>query len=106
MSKLISKAEEILAHIKEIAENPNIIEAKGLEMHTRNRVEGCAILLDSQMLFFSDSPQNPLYLRALELDEYRKRVMGSSCDHFSQTYFHTLETLLLKFVEYRHLLES
>lgn len=64
------------------------------------------ILLDVQNLFFCDSPQSPLYARAMNLNERVFEVSKDIHKSFFYSDFIGLKELLSKYFEYRAFLEA
>ena len=64
------------------------------------------LALDVQLLFFSDSPENPLYISAIKLNERIEEVTKRYGDRFGYHDFIYLQGLLSKYSEYRDFLAS
>lgn len=100
MSKYIKKTDNLLARAELLCEHME--KYRG---HCIN-AEYCDLLTDVQLLFFSDSPQNPLYVQAMSLNERRETVLKRYSDRFSLSDVEILKKLLLAFREYRSFLEA
>lgn len=64
------------------------------------------ILTDLQTLLFCESPKHPLYVQAMKLNERRDTVLSRYGDRFSYRDFVNLESILIKYLEYRTFLEA
>lgn len=58
------------------------------------------LLLDTQMLLFSDSPNNPLYIEAMKLNERKDLVISRYGDRFNHNDFIRLAKLLSKYIQH------
>lgn len=99
MDKFISKTQELQKRVDSIIDAPHIDHYDSLKQFPD-------LLLDVQLLLFSDSPQNPLYIEAMRLNERKDTVLNRIGDSFGKKDFEKLKTLLAKFFEYRSFLQA
>lgn len=111
MSKYISRANELLDRVRsfielfEVQKNNN---GWGDDYFAPDKItyQYPEILLDVQTLFFCESPQFPLYVQSMGLNERKDLVLKRCGDRFSYSDFKNLEKLLLRYLEYRAFLEA
>lgn len=111
MDKYISKANELLDRVQSqlgLFETRKGNDGWEDEYFAPNAItfQYPEILLDIQTLFFCESPQHPLYIQAMNLNERKDRVLNQYGDKFSHSDFKILEKLLLRYIEYRAFLEA
>lgn len=98
MDKFLSRAEDLLIYTDSLLED----FSASLEL---NRAY-TDLLLDIQLLFFADSPQNPLYIQSIALNKRKDTVLERYCDYFSKNDFETLRKLISKYLQYRSFLQE
>ena len=64
------------------------------------------ILTDVQILLFSDSPEHPLYIQSMKLNERRDYVLSRAGGSFGYSDLIKLRSILSKYIEYRNFLEA
>ncbi|MBJ2189110.1 MAG: hypothetical protein JFR41_10860 [Muribaculaceae bacterium] len=111
MSKYESKAKEILARVQTLTEAFEIRKGNSgwPDYYVAPKdITGqfSDIVLDVQMLFFSDSPQLPLYFQAMKLNDRVDLVQSRCGDQFNYSDFTNIKELLSKYLEYREFLEA
>lgn len=104
MDKFESKAKEILARVESLMAAFEPINRRYDEYYAPDSIT-CQfpdVLLDAQILFFADSPQNPLYVRAMRLNDRIERMNKSigSGDRYHHGDFEDVRELLSRFLEY------
>lgn len=112
MSKFESKAKELLLRVDNLINSFEICEGRngGTYYYAPDNIlnQYHDLLLDVQTLFFSDSPLNPLYVRAMELNERRDDVVkrSGSEKRLDISDFNKIQKLLSRYIEYRHFLQA
>ena len=111
MSKYDSKANELLDRVRSLIGQFEVRKHDsvwGDDYYAPDEITSQypEILLDVQTLLFCESPQFPLFIQAMSLNERRDRVMNRGGERFSYFDFKDLEKLLLKYLEYRAFLEA
>lgn len=111
MSKFTKRANELLTRIQSLIDAfeirkgtsgwPDYYEAK-----SEIKSQYPDVLTDVQLLLFSDSPEHPLYIQAIKLNDSRNTVMNRYADNFTYSDFIGLRDILLKYIEYRSFLEE
>lgn len=114
MSKYTTKANELLARTQSLLRSFEltrraIICGDSDEYYAPREIlkQYPGLLLDVQTLFFSDSPQNPLYVKAMSLNKRMEMVLNDPGNrHFEYSDFKAIETLLLRYGQYRNFFEA
>ena len=114
MSKYTTKANELLARTRSLLDSFELVyESKtpgvSNEYYAPREIleQYPELLLDVQTLFFSGSPQNPLYVKAMSLNKRVEMVLNDPGNrHFGYSDFKATETLLLRYSQYRHFFEA
>lgn len=109
MSKYESKANELLNKVQSLLDAFKVRSSNSLgddyfaSVEITNQYPD--LLLDIQTLLFCDSPQNPLYIASMKLNDRRDKVL-KTFDRFQHFDFVELKKLLSKYIEYRQFLEA
>ena len=101
MSKYITRANELLEQAQALSE----VTVKFGQAAELNRTY-IDLLLDIQTLFFCESPQFPLYIQSMKLNERCDIVSRRPGDYFNESDFQKLKKYLTKYLEYREFLEA
>lgn len=109
MDKFSKRANELLDRVKSLKdsfESREYSDGWGVDYNAPEEVTSQYpdLLLDVQILFFSDSPQLPLYVKSMALNEKIENRGFSNPFRYSD--FAGLENLLSKYLQYRSFLEA
>lgn len=111
MSKYQRKANEILGRIQALVDAFEIRKGENgwpddYEAPYEVLEQFPEIVLDIQTLLFCDSPQHPLYVQAMKLNDRVDIVMSSYGDRFSYSDFEKVKELVSKYIQYLSFLEE